>query len=113
MAEEADVVLVMEAAHRDVVLRESPRALSRTFLIGELAPLLAGMSAGESMRGPTDLVADLHSRRGRQTPVESDVVDPIGRPLEVHQGVGDSIAGALVPMLEAVEPLLRSVRPAR
>lgn len=108
MAEEADAVLVMEASHRDAVLRESPRALSRTFLLGEAAFLLPGVSSPAPVGVPADLLATMHGRRGRPGLVGLDVDDPIGRPPEVHQRVGDTIAAALIPVLEALERHLRA-----
>ncbi|MGY1624198.1 hypothetical protein ACI789_18525 [Geodermatophilus sp. SYSU D00965] len=109
-AAEADLVLVMTRRHRDVVLYQAPGALNRTFTLLEAAALEQQVAA-EGRPLPGDgfadraraLVAAMAAARGRRRRGSGDdVPDPIGRPLEVQQEVGETIAGALVPLLARI-----------
>ncbi len=112
MAIDADLALTMTRAHRREVLRLAPRALSRTFTLREAADLvrligvdvdLPGEGLAERARA---LVREMHAARPRRPGTEDDdVLDPIGLPPEVHQEVGEAIAGALIPLLGRITSL--------
>nr|WP_275585365.1 hypothetical protein [Blastococcus saxobsidens] len=102
----ADLTLTMTRAHRRDVLEMAPRGLSRTFTLREAAALLelvppeAGRAGGGFRESAGSLVAALAAARSRrEAGAEDDVRDPIGRPAEVHEEVGELIAGALLPLL--------------
>ena len=104
--EAADLVLTMTRDHRRDVLALAPRALRRTFTLPEAAGLL-DLVDGDPI-GPDGpypervrhLVGALAEARSRRLAGEADdIPDPIGRPLEVHQAVGEAIAAALLPVL--------------
>jgi protein-tyrosine-phosphatase len=106
LAADADLMLTMTRAHRRDVLALAPRALARTFTLREAADLLAllgadvqpaGEHVGERARNLVNAMAGARSRR--QSGEGDDVTDPIGRPVEVHQEVGEAIAEALLPIL--------------
>jgi protein-tyrosine-phosphatase len=105
MAVESDLVLTMTRQHRDTVLGADPRALGRTFTLREAAGLAALVRTTSEVRDIPDrareLVAAWAAVRWRRTgSAADDVPDPIGRPVEVHQQVGEMIAGALIPLLD-------------
>jgi protein-tyrosine phosphatase len=106
LAAGADLTLTMTRAHRADVLALAPRALARTFTLREAADALgllgedvqpAGEDVGERARNLVAAMAGARSRR--QSGDGDDVADPIGRPVEVHQEVGEAIAEALLPIL--------------
>ncbi|MFC7673180.1 low molecular weight phosphatase family protein [Mycolicibacterium sp. GCM10028919] len=93
MAEGADLILTMTAAHRDSVLERAPRQLRRTFTMSEAARLV-------SQHGARD-VDDLAALRPQLSPGDRiDVADPIGRDSDVFAEVGARIAELLDPILE-------------
>jgi protein-tyrosine phosphatase len=103
--DEADLVLVMAEIHRDAVLRESPRAMNRTFLLREARALVPTVAAAHRGASGGAVVAQLglaRARRVRPPRGGDDVTDPIGRSIDVHQQVGEQIAGALIPVLDAL-----------
>jgi len=119
LAIDADLVLTMTRQHRRDVLRLAPRALARTFTLREAAGLLD--LVGEDTEIPGDglaqrarnLVKELAAARPhRQSGTEDDIRDPVGLPAEVHQEVGDAVAGALVPVLSRIAALREADVPA-
>jgi protein-tyrosine phosphatase len=106
-AASADLVLTMTRDHRRLVLERAPKALSRTFTLREAADLADGLD--DDIPGRTfqerarHLVTRLAAfRNGRQGSRADDIPDPIGRALEGHQQVGESIAEALLPLLRRI-----------
>ena len=107
MAIDADLTLTMTRAHRREVLKVAPRALSRTFTLREAADLL--QLVGDDVDLPGENLAERAralvramgmARSQRQSDSEDDdILDPIGRPLEVHQEVGEAVAAALIVVL--------------
>lgn len=107
MAIDADLTLTMTRAHRREVLKVAPRALSRTFTLREAADLL--QLVGDDVDLPGENLAERAralvramgmARSHRQSDSEDDdILDPIGRPLEVHQEVGEAVAAALIVVL--------------
>ncbi len=119
MAIDADLTLTMTRQHRRDVLRMAPRALARTFTLREAAGLLEVV--GEDVEVPGDglaerarnLVKQLAAARSRrQSGRGDDIRDPVGLPAEVHQEVGDAVAGALIPVLSRIAALRRADVPA-
>ncbi|MDP9459033.1 MAG: protein-tyrosine-phosphatase [Actinomycetota bacterium] len=115
MVTDADLVLTLTREHRRTVLELAPRALSRTFTLREAAALLdvldgarpAGEGFGDRARA---LVATLAAARGRRSGgADDDIADPMGRPVDAHQEVGQAVAEALLRVLTA----LVAVHPAR
>ncbi|MGY2083195.1 arsenate reductase/protein-tyrosine-phosphatase family protein [Blastococcus sp. SYSU DS0539] len=111
MIAEADLVLTLTRDHRRDVLGLVPRALARTFTLREAADLLGALDdprpAGEGFAGRVRaLVAALAAARpGRSGGGDDDIADPIGRPLEGHEEIGQAVADALLPVLTAVVAL--------
>ena len=106
MAIDADLTLTLTRTHRRAVLNSAPRALSRTFTLREAADLVQLVDATEQPDGDTfadrcrSLVKAMGAARSkRATDAGDDIADPIGRPLEFHEQVGDEIASALLPVL--------------
>jgi protein-tyrosine phosphatase len=93
IASDADLVLTMTTAHRDVVLELAPRQLHKTFTLIEASRLVSEGSA----RTVADMAA-LRSHFAAHDP--SDVTDPIGQSAEVFATVGSMIADLLPPVLE-------------
>ncbi|MGR6967094.1 arsenate reductase/protein-tyrosine-phosphatase family protein [Geodermatophilus sp. URMC 61] len=119
MAIDADLTLTMTRQHRRDVLRMAPRALARTFTLREAAGLLEVV--GEDVEVPGDglaerarnLIKELAAARSRrQSGRGDDIRDPVGLPAEVHQEVGDAVAGALIPVLSRIAALRRADVPA-
>jgi protein-tyrosine phosphatase len=119
MAIDADLTLTMTRQHRRDVLRMAPRALARTFTLREAAGLLD--IVGEDVEVPGDDLADrarslvkelAAARSRRQSGRGDDIRDPVGLPPEVHQEVGDAVAGALIPVLSRIAALRRADVPA-
>ncbi|MGY4712365.1 arsenate reductase/protein-tyrosine-phosphatase family protein [Mycolicibacterium sp. CBM1] len=93
IAREADLVLTMTRAHRDVVLELAPRQLHKTFTLTEAARLTSEYQP--------ITIADLAVLRPR-VPVRDlpDIPDPIGGPPEFFTIVGAQIADALQPVIQ-------------
>jgi protein-tyrosine-phosphatase len=107
MATAADLTLTMTREHRQEVLARAPRALSRTFTLLEAAALLDELGEDVELPGGTPaeraraLVKRMAGARSiRQGSDADDVPDPIGRTADVHDAVGDTVAGALLPVLD-------------
>jgi low molecular weight protein-tyrosine phosphatase len=93
IASDADLVLTMTRAHRDIVLAHAPRQLHRTFTLSEAARLVSECSARN--------VADLATLRPHLAAHKApDIPDPIGQSADVFAMVGSQIADFLPPILE-------------
>jgi len=108
----ADLTLTMTRDHRRAVLGQAPRALARTFTVREAAALLTGIGEDTEIPGAAfpdrarALVAALAAQRARQgAGQDDDVPDPIGRPVEFQQDVGELIVAALLPILARLADL--------
>ncbi len=119
MAIDADLTLTMTRQHRRDVLRIAPRALARTFTLREAASLLDIVGEDVKVRGDDlaerarNLVKELAAARSRrQSGRGDDIRDPVGLPAEVHQEVGDAVAGALIPVLSRIAALRQADIPA-
>ena len=100
--ESADLVLTMTRGQRAAALTEAPVALRRTFTLLEAADLARLVDGDPDVAsdtgvdaGPAGVVAAMATSRSRARLDEYDVVDPIGRPPEVHAAVADVIAAAV------------------
>jgi protein-tyrosine phosphatase len=101
IASNADLIIAMTSAHRDIVLETAPRRLQRTFTLTE-ASHLASMDDAETL---SDL-AGLRPRLG--TTDKLDILDPIGQSPEVFAAVGAQIAGLLPPIMELCRRTIRA-----
>jgi protein-tyrosine-phosphatase len=106
MAVDADLTLALTRAHRRAVLNVAPRALSRTFTLREAAELVhllnpvdepVGNTFAERCRALVRAMAAARSKRPSES--SDDIADPIGRPVEFHEQVGEEIASTLLPLL--------------
>ncbi|MGY1719472.1 hypothetical protein ACI8AG_10550 [Blastococcus sp. SYSU DS0552] len=118
MVADADLVLTLTRDHRRDVLGLVPRALARTFTLREAAALLdalddrqpAGGGFADRVRA---LVAALAAARpGRSGGEDDDIADPIGRPLQGHEEMGQAVAEALLPVLATLAALHPSLHDA-
>jgi protein-tyrosine-phosphatase len=112
MVAEADLTLTLTRSHRHDVLRDSPRAMARTFTLVEAADLLrligdeAGCDGDDFEDRARAFVRELAAARGRRhSGAEDDIRDPIGQPPEVHEEVGEAITAALLPILRRLVAL--------
>lgn len=98
---EADLVLTATTAHRDEVLRMTPRALKRTFTLREFAAVADGVAAAGSAQ---ELVAAVARARSRMTG-QADVSDPVGLEFDGYAAVMaelDEVVRAIADQLEPV-----------
>lgn len=93
IASNADLVLTMTKAHRDVVLALAPHKLHKTFTLSEAAKLASEFDA-ENIADLADLRSQLPS-----TQVQ-DIPDPIGQDIATFEKVGYLIAELLPPILD-------------
>ncbi len=93
IASDADLILTMTAAHRDIVLELAPQLFGRTFTLAEAA-LIASRPDAQSIGDLRKLRPHLQKQRLR------DVPDPIGQSSEIFSSVGAQIAEYLLPILE-------------
>lgn len=117
MVEGADLVVTMAGEHRDEVAAAMPAAATRTFTLKELVRLLEALEPLEEH--PTTIderVREADSlRRGGFTgnPMDEDIVDPLGMPLDTYRAVAWEIEqwservaeGLAGPVPAAVPPL--------
>lgn len=103
----ADLTLAMTRGHRRDVLGLNPRALTRTFTLREAAELLELLDEDVEIRGDSvreralrlvQAMADARPRREAHRDAD-DVLDPIGRSIEVHEQAGELIVASLLPVL--------------
>ena len=102
----ADLVLTATLDIRARALREGPRALKRTFTLGEFAAICADTA------GDPEIATARRPRgvRGSQPTAWStaglDVKDPIGRDDGVHRAVADQIDQYVTVIAARLAPLL-------
>jgi protein-tyrosine-phosphatase len=105
LAAAADLTLTMTRQHREEVLGLSPRGLARTFTLLEAADLMARVDpvgdegAFVPDRARSVVRAMAAARAGRRASSADDIRDPIGRPVKVHQEIGEVIADAMLLVL--------------
>lgn len=109
----ADLVVCAAREHRAAVVTLLPRALNRTFTLGDLADLARGgrlsatadalAAAGENR--PSAVAAAAASLRGTVPPrsaADSDVVDPYRRGRGVYEQMARQIEADLAPVAAAL-----------
>ena len=104
IAAASDLVLTMTRAQRDELVSRHPSVVHRTFTLVEFARLLGAAGepaadvAGDARVSTTaDRLQSVVASAGRKRPTvrltdDDDVTDPIGRPEDVHEAVGEQIS---------------------
>lgn len=106
LASSTDLTLTMTRQEQEEVLAVAPRSLARTFTLLEAVDLLSMFDPDEGSGGkavPERARRVVHSmaaaRTRRRSSPGDDIPDPLGRPLKVHQEVGEVIADAMLLVL--------------
>lgn len=116
MVAAADLTLTMTRQDREDVLALAPRYLARTFTLLEACDLTGHIDVptegvpAERARSAVQLLAA--ARVGRRVSEADDVPDPAGRPRRVQQEVGETVAGALLHVLDRLLGVPAEARPA-
>jgi len=93
MIEEADLLLAMAVQHREAIDRIDPSATARTYTLKELVRLAEHMpealeAADPSSLGPRIDQADALRASGfRGNPMDEEIPDPLGMPLETFRAI--------------------------
>lgn len=101
LAESADLILTLDRAQRRRVAGLAPRVIRRTFTLREFARLAAGARRSRLPASPSlaELLDAVSVQRrdwiGEVGPEEDEVMDPFGRPMEVHVETGRLIDEAV------------------
>jgi protein-tyrosine phosphatase len=105
MVRDADLVLVAEAAQRDLVLGFAPGALKRTLTIREAGAIAARIEASS----PPATLDELRSRasaitggRALATGIEADIVDPQGKEDDAYREMTRQEVPALARLAAAL-----------
>lgn len=98
----ADLVLTATAAHRDEVVRMTPRALKRTFTLVEFATVAGGVEADTA----AEFVAGVARGRSRMTG-PADVTDPVGLEFAGYAAVMDELDEVVRAVADQLRPVLR------
>lgn len=88
--ESADLVVTMAAEHRDAIRAWLPEAADRTFTLKELVRLVESLGRPETGGDLADRVAAAADRRREGfpgNPLDDDVVDPLGMPLDSYRAI--------------------------
>jgi protein-tyrosine phosphatase len=92
MVQRADLVVCMAGEHRAAIAQRVPSSIDRTFTLKELTRLLED-DAQTSPRGEAVLAtraAEAAAARragGSTNPLDEDIVDPLGMPLETYRAI--------------------------
>ena len=92
MVQRADLVVCMAGEHRAAIAQWVPSSIDRTFTLKELTRLLED-DAPTSPRGEAVLAtraAEAAAARrtgGSTNPLDEDIVDPLGMPLETYRAI--------------------------
>jgi protein-tyrosine phosphatase len=102
MAAGADLVLTAERDHLEVVLKQAPTALRRTFTIREFVRIAEHLGGGT----PQQVVARAAVARGLaprpKNPLADDIADPHGRPVEFSRATAAELRRAIGVILDAL-----------
>jgi protein-tyrosine phosphatase len=114
MLDEADLVVTATQQHRGDAVALHPRALRKTFTLGELADLVRGADlAAEARSAPEGMpwaavVADVaRGRRGlnpARSADEADIYDPYGRGPEAYDRMSHEIESQISVVADALRP---------
>jgi protein-tyrosine phosphatase len=114
MLDEADIVVTATQQHRGDAVALHPRALRKTFTIGELADLVRGADlAADARTAPPHVpwaavVADVaRGRRGlrpARTADEADIYDPYGRGPAAYARMSHEIESQVSVVADALRP---------
>jgi protein-tyrosine phosphatase len=110
MLRRADLVLTMTDAHTGDVIEMWPRAVRKTFTLGEFARLLTSIdqsglpptTVAERLRAAIPLAAA--SRRPVADRTREDVVDPYRRADQVYERAFDDIRAAVASIAAVIVP---------
>ena len=86
----ADLIVTMASEHRDAIVGWAPETADRAFTLKELVRLLESMAPVTSGADPvTRVAAAADRRRGgfAGNPLDDDVVDPLGMPLDSYRAI--------------------------
>jgi protein-tyrosine phosphatase len=109
MLDEADLVITATQRHRRDVVSLNPRALRRTFSLGELADLLRPAELVPDGDGPWAVtVAEAARHQRGQSPArpaaESDITDPYGQGHEAYALMTHEVETHLLVVATALRP---------
>jgi protein-tyrosine phosphatase len=114
LLDEADIVITATQQHRGDAVALHPRALRKTFTLGELADLVRGADlAAEAQAAPQGMpwaavVADVaRGRRGlhpARTADEADIYDPYGRGPAAYDRMSHEIESQVEVVAYALRP---------
>jgi protein-tyrosine phosphatase len=114
----ADVIITMTSAQRSETVSLLPAAVQRTFVLGELAHMLAGVDAMDvtHVSGPGASTAErlralvTIAKRNRTPGVnpDEDIVDPYGRSKSVYAESFQQVRAALDPLVRLAAPSSRA-----
>jgi protein-tyrosine phosphatase len=112
LVRDADLVLTMTSAHRRETVMMVPAAVQRTFVLGEVAHMLAHVDAeevtqitGRKASAAERLRATVSIAKRHRTPgvdPGEDIVDPYGRSRSVYAESFEQINQALEPLVRVV-----------
>lgn len=87
-AEEVDLIITMTAEHRAWVARKAPRAVRRTFTLGELDEILPHIPQKQHFLSLRDIALYASRLRARVIGADAarlDIADPYGGPQEAYE----------------------------
>lgn len=90
LVEEAGLVIAMTAEHRGEVIAMVPSAAPRTFTLKELARLAEALPPPEGQVDLEARVAEADALRAsgfEGNPLDEDVTDPLGMPLDTYRAI--------------------------
>jgi protein-tyrosine-phosphatase len=102
MAAVADLVLCMAAEHRDQIASEEPQAVDRTFTLKELVRLLEGGARTAATPAARIAAAAARARAEGSEPLDEDIADPLGLPLEGYRAIATELDDWLVRLVPAL-----------
>lgn len=94
VARDADLILTLEASHRDYILEEWPGVVRRTFLLGQIARVVPTLT----VESPLSLMHTVRGYRGVASPQDS-IDDPFRRGPEAAARAAEAIEAALRALL--------------
>lgn len=109
LARGADLVLCLDATHRQTVLTLAPAALRRTFSLREFARLAAaravpmGEEADDAARLRAVTASALALRGGLGPSSQDDIADPMGGPESAYRAAFDDITDATARIAAAAQ----------